>query len=1424
MALTVEINSVDQSDYVSRDHRISWERDVNGQGQASLVIGAAPSDLIPDDGQEVVIKEDGSARFGGYINGRPRQIAGPDRADPFTLYTVRVGSYELRLRKRPVFYEYVNMLIEDIADHINANFLDSEGFTVSCEAGATKHTIAFNGEDALAAFESLCEIEADGRTVRVTTSKVITIETVGSTPAPATLDEDNIELNNPKPSYEPDREAYANRVTVIGGNPDMPITYTAQDATEIAARAAAEGGSGVYHKVFTDQEARTSAQVQLRAEGILAQMKTLRDKFVGKTDEAGFDAGQQVTVDLPNLGLSSATLFITRVATVADPGSRNLHHTVTAVSGDPEGSWQSYYRKAKAKTIPMQVQAAPGIVRIDPAAGVLCHDPTRNPGQFYQGALSGTLASTPSAIGVIHRLVSGGNDWGNYAVTLRRGPVATPRQQILELWEIDADEKIAQSAAYSYTWDELAANANFKSPLAVDQTSTYVAFVQYGSPGSLGVVNIRGAGFQGSVACNMSAQTAAGEPVWVGDYLYIPNVSDGKIYIYDLSDPASPSEVGSFATSLSAIFSLRASADGLWLYGVGTGGFFALDKSDAENLGPQLDSGTLQIDVNSGAGTFTRSSGSFVTDGFEAGMSVLGSGFANAGNNDYFIIDTVSALVITVVDATGMVTETGSGDEQLDAIEDCKIGSTGDYQSLALSEEEDLIGAVVRQDSSNARVVTIDVAAGSIEINTEDTVAAAIGGTMDGRGAILRDGALGVFNQSNPVGANSLECHVFDVTDPANPTFTETLSYVHGAAGNIGPAISPETFRALYTFNFNDDAQLTYAADVFDKVAPYIVGAPAAGALADDPVPLRFGGTQISEGVRGSLWVPTDRQAAQLLSPPARTQDKLIADYGEDAAMRWEENELFKVVEIDDTDSPYTVLGGDDVILAGATAGPITVNLPAVADSLNRLLIIKNDGDGTNDVTVSPNGVETIDGDLLRTLGQDEVLAIVGSANEWEVIIGDGANGNVLRGYIDGLCTENAADADHDIKVQPGAASAVLTGDDALLELGAAITKQIDAAWAEGDGVGGLASGTVAADTEYNLLLITKDADGTVDWMFDTSAAGANVPSGWTARRRFWSVFTDGAANIRPYQQAGDVCQYETPVTDVNDNSGTIGVFETGTLTAPGDTMAILQAQAIADNCQEVIALLQLTDGGGPTNVFIVRADGANEQKTAGGATLFRLNAQSQVDYSLNAFGAGSESWNRVRLKTVGWFDERGRNAKPEEDEVPDLMVYAGSSNNAPWGEIGSVADLTPDLFSNWTQHNSCAWDDGATEGMSRTIPLAKFQGLTVDAYLIFGHSSGAAGGASLKDVRIQFDIGPRAAKEAQGAPNDAASYRNTLTIEVAPTAGANQHVPFYELVGSFPVGASDVVGLLECSRLGADGADTFNASLGVIGVYLVAQ
>ena len=84
----------------------------------------------------------------------------------------------------------------------------------------------------------------------------------------------------------------------------------------------------------------------------------------------------------------------------------------------------------------------------------------------------------------------------------------------------------------------------------------------------------------------------------------------------------------------------------------------------ATDLG--VNNATAQIDVGS-TSTFTQASGSFITDGFLAGMKIETAAFTDAANNGVFTVSNVAALTLTIEETT-LVVETGTGDETIDAI------------------------------------------------------------------------------------------------------------------------------------------------------------------------------------------------------------------------------------------------------------------------------------------------------------------------------------------------------------------------------------------------------------------------------------------------------------------------------------------------------------------------------------------------------------------------------------------------------------------------------------------------------------------------------------------------------------------------------------------------------------------------------------
>lgn len=171
--------------------------------------------------------------------------------------------------------------------------------------------------------------------------------------------------------------------------------------------------------------------------------------------------------------------------------------------------------------------------------------------------------------------------------------------------------------------------------------------------------------------------------------------------------------------------------------------------------------------------------------------------------------------------------------------------------------------------------------------------------------------------------------------------------------------------------------------------------------------------------------------------------------------------------------------------------------------------------------------------------------------------------------YIAGLLPELAADADHDITINPGVA--VASNSAVSMRLDSAITKQIDATWAEGNDAGGLFSGTVAAGTTYHLFIIENDSTGVIDAGFDTSLTAANIPAGYTNYRRVASFLTDSSANIISFSSAetnggGVRYKYNDNIIDIDDSTPSTVALSVA-MSVPSDVVhEILVGSFLQDN------------------------------------------------------------------------------------------------------------------------------------------------------------------------------------------------------------------------------------------------------------------
>lgn len=87
------------------------------------------------------------------------------------------------------------------------------------------------------------------------------------------------------------------------------------------------------------------------------------------------------------------------------------------------------------------------------------------------------------------------------------------------------------------------------------------------------------------------------------------------------------------------------------------------------------------------------------------------------------------------------------------------------------------------------------------------------------------------------------------------------------------------------------------------------------------------------------------------------------------------------------SDSPYTALSTDVVILCDCTSGAMTVNLPAVASAgLGRRYVIKKIDSSGNAVTIDGNASDTIDGATTKSLATQYASAtLLNSTTAWYI-------------------------------------------------------------------------------------------------------------------------------------------------------------------------------------------------------------------------------------------------------------------------------------------------------------------------------------------------------------------------------------------------------------------------------------------------------
>ena len=244
-------------------------------------------------------------------------------------------------------------------------------------------------------------------------------------------------------------------------------------------------------------------------------------------------------------------------------------------------------------------------------------------------------------------------------------------------------------------------------------------------------------------------------------------------------------------------------------------------------------------------------------------------------------------------------------------------------------------------------------------------------------------------------------------------------------------------------------------------------------------------------------------------------------------------------------------------------------------------------------------------------------------------------------GYLYGLGTlQNTA---NDITIGTGVC--VDSTATAYMNLTSALKKQIDAAWAEGDALGGFPSGlAIAVSTTYHFFLISKE-DGTLDAGWDTSLSAVNLladATDYIYYRRVASHVTDSvtASTILTYYQRNDYFYHNVAAIPVDYNGATIAAATDLVLTVPTGVMVLamitvgMEHNSAAE--QLTLAPKSLVDPTASTTRYNLRTSGTIAEFNS---AEFQILTDTAATIAHIASGTGAQ----FKVFTQGWIDDRGK-------------------------------------------------------------------------------------------------------------------------------------------------------------------------------------
>jgi hypothetical protein len=240
--------------------------------------------------------------------------------------------------------------------------------------------------------------------------------------------------------------------------------------------------------------------------------------------------------------------------------------------------------------------------------------------------------------------------------------------------------------------------------------------------------------------------------------------------------------------------------------------------------------------------------------------------------------------------------------------------------------------------------------------------------------------------------------------------------------------------------------------------------------------------------------------------------------------------------------------------------------------------------------------------------------------------------GPILRGYIDGL-TMSTAGASTTMTVAAGQATDSTNA--ALMTLASALNKTTGA-WAVGNAVGGLDTGTIANSTWYYFYLIRRPDTGVVDVCLSLSSSAPTLPANYTQFRYIGAGLTNGSGQWTAFTQVGDTFTWAVPVVDFSGAGSATATLMT--CSVPRGRKMVVSFSVNATNNQGTY----VSDPASTDLAPAFTSPGYQYYLGSAGQSAGILFCQTNTSAQIRRREAGVGS---IIYITQSWTDLRGRNA-----------------------------------------------------------------------------------------------------------------------------------------------------------------------------------